>query len=294
MTINTYNNPKTYVIGQFQWLEIPYSFKHLFSDLENNDLIFIITDSKLTATAYHPFSAHRRKTAIEKAFPESLVEIIPDAPSNTEWSDELDELINTTGAIINNLIFMSAEGLEGYTGKYKQFSTIQTIDLEKGLMIPENEDDFLMGVRDALMKQYPKVFPTVDMALWKNNYKEFLLVRKPQEMWWRFVGGFSDPTDDSFEEAGKRELIEEVGNIEFGDLTYEGSFKIDDWRYRYERDKIITTLYSCEYISGDLEPKDDIEELQWFSIENINQMKFGEELAPEHESLFKMILKKYL
>ncbi|MCX2742284.1 NUDIX hydrolase [Mangrovivirga sp. M17] len=294
MTINTYDNPKTYVVGQFQWLELPYSFKHLFSDLDNANIIFVITDSKLTATAYHPYSAHKRKTLLEKAFPESLIEIIPDNPSDEEWSEELDSLINTTGALIDKIIFMSEEGKEGYTGKYKQFTTVQELDSSDEIVLPENENDYLIGVRDALVKQYPKVFPTVDIALWKNQHTEFLLARKPQEIWWRFVGGFSDPSDESFEFAAQRELIEEVGEIKHGELKYEGSFKVDDWRYRYERDKIITSFYSCEYIEGNIHARDDIEELKWFSLNEIKKMEAGDDIAPEHKPLFNLILKKYL
>jgi bifunctional NMN adenylyltransferase/nudix hydrolase len=41
---------------------------------------------------------------------------------------------------------------------------------------------------------------------------------------------------------------------------------VEDWRYRHEVDKIVTTLFVAEYLYGAIQPDDDIEELRWFRL----------------------------
>ena len=71
----------------------------------------------------------------------------------------------------------------------------------------------------------------------------------------------------TFEDAARREFAEETGlNIE-GELTYLGSHQINDWRYRWERDKIITTFFHGFYSWGKARPGDDLDDVDWFDLE---------------------------
>ena len=51
----------------------------------------------------------------------------------------------------------------------------------------------------------------VDIGLFRNDYTELLLARKPNEAKWRLPGGFVDPLGESFEQAALRETKEESG-----------------------------------------------------------------------------------
>jgi bifunctional NMN adenylyltransferase/nudix hydrolase len=68
------------------------------------------------------------------------------------------------------------------------------------------------------------------------------------------------------EAAARRELLEET-HIEVSSLEYVGSFLVDDWRYRNEVDKIMTTVFIARYMFGAIQPDDDIEELRWFQLD---------------------------
>jgi hypothetical protein len=76
-------------------------------------------------------------------------------------------------------------------------------------------------------------------------------------------------------------------------VEYERSAKVPDWRYRYETDGVTTSLFSCEWISGDPEASDDIDELAWFSQSDVERMLQSAEITPEHASLFQFLLEKY-
>lgn len=73
------------------------------------------------------------------------------------------------------------------------------------------------------------------------------------------------PTDSSLEAAARREVTEET-HIEVSALEYIGSFLVDDWRYRNEVDKVMTTVFLARYMFGAIQPDDDIEELKWFRL----------------------------
>jgi bifunctional NMN adenylyltransferase/nudix hydrolase len=130
--------------------------------------------------------------------------------------------------------------------------------------------------------------------MFRNNKTEILLGKKASNNKWRFIGGFADPEDDNYEAAAKRELMEECGEMQIGEMTYETSRKINDWRYRNEADKIITLLFSCDYISGSPAAQDDIIDLDWFPVADLPQMIANGTISPEHLDMFGFIITKYL
>ena len=88
-------------------------------------------------------------------------------------------------------------------------------------------------------------------------------------------------------------MKEEAGNIEVSPMEYETSKRIDDWRYRSEKDKITTTLFSCDYVFGSPTPQDDIEALEWFDTEELQNMIDKSLINPSHTKLIELLYSKY-
>lgn len=126
-------------------------------------------------------------------------------------------------------------------------------------------------------KVYPNAIPTVDIAIIRINpdqTHDLLLGKKEHEPKWRFVGGFVDAADSSYESAAVRELYEETNIVATEEqITYAGSTKIDDPRYRNHKDKIITHLYvlNLPETTADIQAKDDIKALKWFPLATFSQ-----------------------
>jgi bifunctional NMN adenylyltransferase/nudix hydrolase len=77
-------------------------------------------------------------------------------------------------------------------------------------------------------------------------------------------------------------------------MQYETSAKINDWRYRSEVDKIITLLFSCDFIEGEPQAQDDIADLAWFKLTDLPLMIKDGSVSEEHVDLFNFITGKYL
>ncbi len=93
-----------------------------------------------------------------------------------------------------------------------------------------------------------------------------------------------DPTKDKCaEDAAIREGKEET-QLNLTVEEYIGSALVDDWRYRHERDKIMTFLYVMRYRDGTPVASDDIEYVTWASLGDIDENTF----MPEHRPLWKL------
>jgi bifunctional NMN adenylyltransferase/nudix hydrolase len=237
---------------------------------------------------------------IKKEYTDIVVLPLSDHPLDKKWSQNLDILLTDTFPGSRFILYGSRDSFKSYYS-----GSNETVDL------PENGDhsattireqisdkvmdseEFRTGIIYAYANTYPKVYPTVDIAVFQNERTEILLGRKDIDNKWRLLGGFSDPTDDSFEAAAARELREECGDIVTTPMQYEGSFRVADWRYKNETDKIITTLFSTDYISGLPQGSDDIAEVKWLTLDTVLGMIDSNTIAPEHIRHLSVLLKKY-
>ncbi len=144
-------------------------------------------------------------------------------------------------------------------------------------------------------KVYPNAIPTVDIAIIRitpDQTHELLLGKKEHESKWRFVGGFVDADDSSYESAAVRELYEETNIVATEEeITYAGSTKIDDPRYRNHKDKIITHLYVLNLAKtiADIQAKDDIKALKWFPLATFSK----EDIMEVHHPIVTLFMKYF-
>lgn len=131
------------------------------------------------------------------------------------------------------------------------------------------------------------VYPTVDCAIFESaKLDRIYLARKPNQFKWRFVGGFVDPSDNSYQDAAKREAKEET-NLTCDVIGFVTSAKVDDERYQNKEDKIITTLFALvPYGRRDAIASDDISQVRVFNVSDV----FEEILVPEHRLLWRKLV----
>ena len=93
--------------------------------------------------------------------------------------------------------------------------------------------------------------------------------------------------------AARRELQEECGQLETSQMQYELSMLMDDWRYRSEVDKIITTLFSTDLIFGDPGAADDLAALRWVPVNQLRTLIENGEIVSTHIPLIERLAEKY-
>lgn len=277
------------IIGKFQVAELSSGIINKIEMVvkDHHTTIIALHNAAVPASKNNPLDFETRKQMLLQSFPAISIIRIRDQRSNEKWSKELDKAI---GEALNEkelVIYGHKEMIKNYEGIFdtEELNDSSLIDVDK---IEDARTEiissqaFRAGAIHTVQQQYPKVFPTVDVAVFRDE--KLLLARKPKEEKFRFIGGFADPEDESYEAAAKREVKEEA-DIEIDDVRYTGSAKVDDWRYRNEPDKVITHLFRASYVSGSVTAQDDIAELRWFDMKELSDDSF----VHEHIVLFNLL-----
>ena len=225
------------VVGRFQVDKLHSAHVNLLQSVSENHhkVILFLGVPPTLGTKENPLSFNQRRQMVETLFPNLIILPINDRVSNFVWSKNLDSAISTI--IPNTQSVVLYGGRESFIPKYSgRFPTLEFenegffsgTEIRKTASVQDiNSDDFRAGVISGVSNQYPKVFTTVDIAIFRKN--ELLLGRKPDESLFRFIGGFAEPDSDSFEIDGKR-----VENWQLVlDDSYNGKvFKVGKYNFR--------------------------------------------------------------
>lgn len=151
----------------------------------------------------------------------------------------------------------------------------------------------------ATQQKFPTAYMCVDAAVF-DEYNNILLIQKYKGANWQLPGGFSDPDTSPGPDAdpllhdAMREVFEET-SLELSEKRdadkFLGHYRIDDWRYRKEQDKINTSLYLFVMHEVGERPEpfagDDAFSAQWFSIDNLPKLVDG------HKHLISEAIREY-
>lgn len=280
------------IVGKFQQAELSDVQMHHIGSLLNKNkvMMMLLLEFPAIHSRRHPLNFKQRKRMIKKHFPSIIIEKVAFNNEQDGTTHQIDYLARHHATDNNIQVLLEDESISVfYNGDLPtKVDSKLHCEVESKPVVSQNEL-FREGIIHATSHQYPVIYPTVDIAVLRNNNTELLMGRKAGQTGWRFPGGFVDGTDDSFEEAAVRELQEECGPIHVSELSYIGNFKVSDWRYIHESEKIFTTLYACQYVSGESEARDDLEEVKWLEITKLHQ-KDDHLIVEEHKVLFERLL----
>jgi len=288
------------IVSRFQTPYLHEGHKHILEEIRSrhNKIIVVLGVSPVKGSRRNPFDFYTRERMLKQYNPSLVILPLADEASDVQWSIHLDNLLKNSFPMETFVLYGSRDCFIPY---YSGHLTVEELpnsgNYSATAIRNENADkvkdteDFRMGINYAYHNTYTKVYPTVDVALFDTDNKKLLLGRKHASTDWRFPGGFTDVSDENYEAAAKRELTEECGNIETSKMKYIGSAKIDDWRYRNEADRIITLFFKTTLLFGKPTAGDDLEEVKWVTLEELELIMQNGQLSKEHVVLTKMLLK---
>lgn len=281
------------IIGRFQVHKLHTEHVKLLNYVisRHEKVIIFLGTTQAINTRRNPMDFITRKLMIENVVKVSAILPLPDQKSDAVWSQQIHDKVREVFPSGDVTLYGSRDSfIPYYSGKWK------TCELEPDTYVSATDirdqiskktlasEEFRAGIIYSIYSHYPTTFSTIDVAIIKGD--EILLGRKKNEVAWRLIGGFVDPTDESDIAACKREVMEETG-LEVSDFKFICSKKIRDWRYAGINDKgVMTRFYSAKYIFGAPEPNDDIVELKWVKLANLQDCK----IVKEHNELIEELI----
>ena len=280
------------IVGRFQIHELHTEHKAMIDEVISNHekVIFFLGVTIAQGTRSNPLDFLSRKTMIEEEYKNVISAIVPihDRKSDEIWSKNLDEKIREIDSIGSVVLYGSRDSfIPHYSGKFDTIELVPEreisgteirIDVSKRI---KRDKNFRAGIIYGAYNRFPVVHPVIDVAIMNEDETEVLLGRKPNEDLFRFIGGFVDVNDKSYEETVKREAMEETG-LEVGDIKFLTSTHVNDWRYNRSIDRsVMTSFYKAKMIFGNPKGNDDIVEVKWFKLINLKP----ENVVGEHGKL---------
>tara|TARA_R110002050_G_scaffold34397_12_gene86903 strand:+ start:8512 stop:9477 length:966 start_codon:yes stop_codon:yes gene_type:complete len=296
-SIDTSNIDVGVIVGRFQTPYLHEKHRELIEYVisKHNSVIIFLGVSRVTQTEKNPLDFLTRKIMIEQHYCNDNIVILPQLDERYDdiWSNKLDTQISNAFGNSSAVLYGGRDSfIPYYEGKYEtiELSGTRTKAISATEIRLETSKTRITslsgreGVIKANFGRYAKPNPTVDVIGWTREGK-ILMGRKQNEPKFRFIGGYVDTTDDSLEDAALREFKEET-KCDLKSLTFLGSTKIDDWRYRGERDTIMTSLFCGEiWDIKKLEASDDIVECKLFDFDMLSE----DTIMEEHIPLLKII-----
>ena len=290
------------IIARFQVHELHEGHHYVIKQVAKNHkkIIIFLGVPQFVGTKKNPLDFDTRKKMVQSSYPDAVIVALPDNRDNHKWAQELDKRIREVYPHGDVLLYGSRDSFIPYyvdnggkfqTKELEPLGTFAGTDVRK--MISEevkNSIDFRSGVIYHAYNLYPRVIPTVDIAPISSDGKKVLLAKKWDEDKFRFIGGFIHTTDKNIDSSIRRIFYKKVGvNCEPMEFKFIDNLQIDDWRYRSEEDKIMTSFYTCKISFGSISPSDDVKELKWVNIE---QKWFEENVVEEHIPLCTILTNK--
>lgn len=287
------------IIGRFQVHKLHKAHCDVIETVLKNHkkVILFLGVTEVIGSSINPLDFGSRKIMIQEKYPDIIVLALPDKRNDETWSKNIDNRIKEVFPKSNPILYGSRDSfIPHYNGQF------ETAELQQEVYVSGTEIrkriseeiksslEWRAGVIYGNYNKYETSYQRVDVAIFNEDESKILLCKKPEDDNYRFIGGFVKPNDVSLEVAAKRKVREKAGSIEISIDLYIGSFRVNDWRYRSEVDKVMSVLFKAKFIYGHLQPSDKISELRWISIDDLKLSLNN--IIEEHRQMMSILLTK--
>lgn len=290
------------VIARFQSPKLHSAHRALLDTViaQHPKTLVLLGTSPVKNTPRNPLDYATREAMVKAAYPNVLVLPLSDVPSDEAWSKRIDNAVHETfGGETEAVLYGSRDSaLPSYKGSHEKKELpsshkVSATELREIAMSGVGKtEQFRAGMIYAAGARFATSYQCVDIVPIRQDTNgvtyEVLLGRKRTDKvgLWRTVGGFVSPKDPALEFAALRELGEEAGeNLSCHKPKYIGSVRVPDWRYKFEQDKIMTSVFVAPVMYGAAKAGDDIDEVRWFDPAEVNSGM----LVVEHHEVWALV-----
>ncbi len=290
------------VVGRFQIDELHDGHIQLFrAAVQNTDVLCVVLGTtENLGSKRNPLDFVTRKAMVDQTFAGMnfsrkplVVLAAKDDASDKVWSENLDAVLRATFPGDRVKLYGSRDSFsKHYAGSFQQVYVDSNCDATASSRVrldlagtPLPTRDFRRGVIYGAYNQWPRLFTCVDVAILSPNRRYLYLGKRRAEGTGRFIGGFVDQSDASLEAAARREAREEA-DADAEHLTYVGSFKIDDHRYKTADDgQLMSAFFVAQNMTTALRAGDDLDELTEVRLDAYTNEELLEAVVPQHRIL---------
>jgi bifunctional NMN adenylyltransferase/nudix hydrolase len=262
-------------------------------------VVIFLGVSSIVGTISNPLDFTSRKLMLQEKYPEVNIISLPDKRYDEDWYKNLDGRIREVFPIGEVLLYGGRDSfIPHYHGQFATTELEQKIYIsgtEVRRQVSEEVKSSAVWRAGAIydsFNRHPVSIQQAHTAVFNESETSMLLCKNPGEKKYSFIGGIVNPRDISLEHTARREFMDKT-STEMSIESYVGSFRLDDWKYRGERDKVMTILFKGKYIFGHLSPSYDISELAWVDVSELKKDgKIKKLIIEEHQPLMNIILTK--
>ncbi len=260
--------------GRFQVHELHDAHKNLIDQVVNNHkkVILFLGVAAITPSKRNPLDFDTRKRMIQQEYPNITIVPLPDMESDIDWSKEMDKRIREIFPHGNVLLYGGRDSFIPYysgvfdTKELEQYTFISGTEVRKKISEEiKNSSDFRSGIIYNSYNQDDKVLTYIDIRVLNSKINRELITNKTKKS----IGDYINTNDNSLEESCYRILKDKIGLSEdFNTIKfrYIKSNVHNDWKYK-NISKIISILYEVDITQVDLDPSNEIYELNWREIQ---------------------------
>ncbi|MCZ8215507.1 MAG: NUDIX hydrolase, partial [Cyclobacteriaceae bacterium] len=175
------------IIARFQSPYLHEGHKSLIESVKksHNKTVIVLGVSPVLGSRKNPLDFHTREKMIKKEYPEVVVLPLSDHPLDNAWSTNLDSLLSNSFPGSKFRLYGSRDSfIKYYSGRFEVVELPEsgshnaTLIREKISDQVLDSEEFRTGIIYAYANTYLKVYPTVDIAMFRNNKTEILLGKK--------------------------------------------------------------------------------------------------------------------
>lgn len=272
------------IVARFQVPELHAGHRYLIDYVlrRHRCVLIVLGESRTRPTEINPLPYELRAAMIALSYPGLRVVPLKDFRLDTQWSEELDNLIERHCGKSAVLYGSRDSFIKRYHGAFPTVAVAgrgkeNGSDIRRRSLRGSVNPEFRQGIIYSVCSRPPAVYQAVDIAVY-DRCRLLLAGKKEDGGKMRFIGGHVDASDTSLEMAAARECAEETGSIGVHQMEYLGSVLVDDWRYRGTPDRIMTALFQTQFMHGGPRPGDDIDSLGWIPFKEIRSHLIEEHL----------------